>query len=120
MLLLHEVGFNVVGISVDNAAENRRFYKAFIVTKSGGHQLNIHLLVARFFDLTHVIKNIYYNLLTRKIFKLPGLPPIVPISLTATFSDIAAVYDEERQIPLRIAHKLSETVLHPTTIEKVN
>ena len=49
MLLVHEVGFNVVGISVDNAAANRKFYMIFFVTESGGLQLNIHLLVARFF-----------------------------------------------------------------------
>ena len=72
------------------------------------------------FDPTHVIENIYNNLLTRKMFKLLELPPIVPKALTATFSDIAAVYDEECQKPLRIAHKLSETVLDPKTIEKVN
>ena len=67
------------------------------------------------FDPTHVIKNIYNNLLTRKMFKLPELPSIVPKALTATSSDIAAVYDEECQKPLQIAHKLSETVLDPKT-----
>ena len=30
MLLLHEVGFNVVEISVDNAAANRKFFKDFL------------------------------------------------------------------------------------------
>ena len=54
------------------------------------------------------------------MFTLPQLPPIVPKALTATFSDIAAVYDEKCQKPLRIAHNLSETVLDPKTIEKVN
>ena len=30
MHLIHEVGFNVIGISVDNAAANRKFYKDFL------------------------------------------------------------------------------------------
>ena len=30
MYLLHEVGFNVVGVSVDNAAANRKLYKDFL------------------------------------------------------------------------------------------
>ena len=30
MVLLHEVGFIVVGISVDNAAANGKFYKDFL------------------------------------------------------------------------------------------
>ena len=30
MLLLHKVGFNVIGIYIDNAAANRKFYKKFL------------------------------------------------------------------------------------------
>ena len=30
MFLIHEVGFNVIGICVDNAAANRKFYKEFL------------------------------------------------------------------------------------------
>ena len=72
------------------------------------------------FDPTHIIKNIYNNFLTKRIFKLPSLPPFVPNSLTANFSDVQLVYDNECDKPLRIAHKLSDTVLKPKTIEKVN
>ena len=72
------------------------------------------------FDPTHIIKNVYNNFLTRKTFELPVLSPLVPRPLTANFSDVVAVYDEECHKCLRIAHKLSETVLNPKTIEKVN
>ena len=41
-------------------------------------------------------------------------------NLTAKFSDVKNAYDFERHKPLRIAHKLTETVLNPKTIEKVN
>ena len=123
MFLLHEVGFNVVGISVDNAAAKRKFYKDFlcegrwkpsIVNPFTGGQIFL------IFDPTHIIKNVYNNLLTRKLFKLPVLPPLVRESLSAKFSDVVAVYDQECDKCLRIAHKLSETVLNPKTIEKVN
>ena len=46
--------------------------------------------------------------------------PFVPQILTANFSDVQAVYNNECHKPLRIAHKLSETVLNPKTIKKVN
>ena len=69
MVLLHNVGFNVVAISVDNAAANRKFYKDFLCNGTwttaianpftGGQ---IFLI----FDPTHVIKNVYNNFLTKK------------------------------------------------------
>ena len=123
MILLNEVGFNVVGISVDNAAANRKFYKDFLCEGSWKASIanpftggEIFLI----FDPTHIIKNVYNNFLTRKTFELPVLSPLVPRPLAANFSDVVAVYDEECHKCLRIAHKLSETVLNPKTIEKVN
>ena len=123
MLLLHEVGFNVIGICVDNATANRKFYKEFLC---GGYWQNsikksfsegrIFLL----FDPIHIVKNIYYNFLPKKVFKMPMLSTILSQNLTAKFSDVKNVYDLERHKPLRIAHKLTETVLNPKTIEKVN
>ena len=72
------------------------------------------------FDPTHIVKNIYNNFLTKKVFKMPMLSPILSQNLTAKFSDVKNVYDLERHKPLKIAHKLTETVLNPKTIEKVN
>ena len=98
----------MVGISVDIAAANRKFYKDFLCDGKWRTSIEHSFTGGKIFlifDPTHVIKNIFNDLLTRKMFKLPDLPPIVPKALTATFSDIAAVYDEECQKPLRIAHK---------------
>ena len=127
MLLLHEVDFNVIEICVDNAAAHRKFYKEFLCggcwqssiknSFSGG---KIFLL----FDPTHIVKNIYNNFLTKKVFKIPMLSPILSQNLTAKLSDVKNVYDLdidlERHKPLRIAHKLTETVLNPKRIKKVN
>ena len=45
---------------------------------------------------------------------------LVPAPLTASLADVETVYNNECGKPLRIAHKLSETVLRPKSIEKVN
>ena len=123
MLLLHKVGFNVIRICVDNVVANRKFYKEFLCGGcwqssikncfSGGR---IFLL----FDPTNIVKNIYNNFLTKKIFKKPMLSPILLQKLTAKFSDVKNVCDLESHDPLRIGHKLTETLLNPKTIEKVN
>ena len=123
MYLLHEIGFNVVGVSVDNAAANRKFYKDFLcdgIRKSSITNSFTGGKIFLIFNPTHVIKNIYNNFLARKVFKLPAMLPFVPQILTANFSGVQAVYNNECHKPLRIAHKLSETVLNSKTIEKVN
>ena len=123
MLLLHEVGFNVVGLSVDNAAANRKFYKDYLCNGVWKESIINRLtggIVFLLFDPTHVIKNIYNNFLTRRVLELPALLSLAPESKKALFSDVEAVYKEECHKPLKIAHKLSETVIHPNRIEKVN
>ena len=42
------------------------------------------------------------------------------VAITARFDEIVTVYNHECQKPLKIAHRLTETVLQPKTIEKVN
>ena len=46
--------------------------------------------------------------------------PLVPNAVTAHFNDIVLVYNHECQKLLKIAHCLTETVLRPKAIEKVN
>ena len=72
------------------------------------------------FDPTHVIKNIYNNFLAKRFFKLPTMYGFVPAHLTATFADVETLYNNECKKPLRIAHKLLETVLRPKFSEKIN
>ena len=96
----------MIGIFVDNAAANRKFYKEFLCggcwqssiknSFSGGR---IFLL----FDPTHIVKNIYNNFLTKKVFKMPMLSPILSQNLTAKFSDIKNV-----------------TILNVTTTQNIN
>ena len=91
MLLLHEVGFNMIRICVDNAAASRKFYKEFLCggcwqssiknSFSGGR---IFLL----FDPTHIVKNIYNNFPTKKVFKMSILSPILSQNLTAVVTKL--------------------------------
>ena len=121
--LLHEVGFNVIGISVDNSAANRKFYKHFLCNGKWRSSIKNKFTggeIFLVFDPTHIIKNVYNNFLTRRVFKLPATLSFMPKTVTACFSDVEAVYNIECHKPLRIAYKLSETVLNPKSIEKVN
>ena len=72
------------------------------------------------FDPTHIIKNVYNNFQSKKLFQLPSLDPLVLDAITARFSDVESVHSNECHKPLKIAHKLAETVLRPTSIKKVN
>ena len=45
---------------------------------------------------------------------------MVPSAITVKFSASEIVYNNECQKPLRIAHRLTETVLNPKSTEKVN
>ena len=123
MHLLHSVGFNVVAISCDNAAVNRKFYKNLCNGTSINESITNDFSGGKIFlifDSTHVIKNIYNNFQSKRIFQLPRLEPLVANNITARFSDIEEVYNNENHKPLKIAHKLTETVMKPKTIEKVN
>ena len=49
------------------------------------------------FDPTHIIKNIYNNLVNRRVFEMPCMTPILDTPLTASFADIEKVYNLECQ-----------------------
>ena len=72
------------------------------------------------FDSTHVINSIYNNFLAKRLFKLPSMHCLVPAPLTASFADVETVCNNECEKPLRIAHKLSETVLRPYSTKEAN
>ena len=98
MLLVHEIGFNVIGICVDNAFANRKFFKDFLC--NGAWKASIPNKytdgkIFLIFDPTHIIKNIYNNLVNRRVFEMPCMTPILDTPLTASFADIEKVYNLE-------------------------
>ena len=58
--------------------------------------------------------------MNRRVFEMPNMTPILGGPLTASFADIEKVYNVAYQKPLRIAHRLTETVFKLNSIEKVN
>jgi len=71
MALLRAVSFNVVAISVDNAATNRKF----VVDCLCGGTLKTHVIdpvtgqPLFLFDPVHDIKNVYNNFQSRRVFR---------------------------------------------------
>ena len=123
MVLLYEVGFNVIGISFDNAPANRKIFKEFlcgsalkesVVNPFTGGQIFV------IFDPSHIVENMYINFLIKRVFKLPTMPPLIPNAITARFDNIAALHNHECQKPDKIAQCLTDTVLQPKIIEKIN
>ena len=118
--------YYVHAICVDNHAVNRAFYhnlcscgcsnsesllKPFIDNPFSPDR-RLYLL----FDTTHNLKNIFNNWINRKKFTVP----MNDSQISPNFSDIVAVYNKERRIPLKIAHKLSKTSLNPNGIAKTS
>ena len=102
MHLLHNTGFNVVAISVDNAATNSKFYKDFLCNGTLKDYINNPFTGGKIFlifDPTHIVKNIYNNFLSRRDFELPVIQPLVPNAITARFSDVKTVYSKECRKP---------------------
>ena len=88
MLLLHEVGFNVIGICVDNATANRKFYKEFFCGGCWQSSIKNSFIEGRIFlsfDPTHIVKNIYNNFLPKKVFAMPMVSSILSPNLAAEF-----------------------------------
>ena len=48
------------------------------------------------------------------------MPPLIPNAITARFDDIVVLHNHECQKPHKIADCLTDTVLQPKTIEKIN
>ena len=123
MTLLSNVTVRVVAVSVDNAAMNRKFYVDYLC---GGtlktHVVNIVTGQPLFllFDPVHNLKNIYNNFQARKSFESPPLSNSLPDGCTATFSDIVQLYELESTMPLKKAHALTLSALHPKSVEKTS
>ena len=122
MKLINLIPFNVVAISVDNAAVNRRFYMDLC---NNNLQVSVqnpftHQPLFLLIDPVHNIKNIYNNFQTRKILKCPPNPPLAPNGFNANFHHIKELYELESSSSLRKAHRLTSTVIHPQSIERTS
>ena len=71
------------------------------------------------FDLVHLFKDIYNNLVNYGEYTCPSFDDFNK-SIRAKFSHVHELYRLELSSPLQRAHKLTDKVLHPSSIEKTN
>ena len=123
MATLHSISVRVVAVSVDNAAVNRKFYGDYLCNGS----LSTHIIdsvtgqpIYLLFDPVHNLKNIYNNFLARKVFVCPPMAENLPDGCRAAFDDIIALHDLEATMPLKKAHRLTVSALHPKSVEKTS
>ena len=122
MKTLRNVGLNVIGISVDSASVNRKFYSDIC---NGNLQTHVTDPVTErpiflLFDPVHGIKNVYNNFQKKKSFSCPALQNYFPDGCSPKFSDIADLYEHESCMTLKKAYRLNPTTLQPKSIEKTS
>jgi len=123
MAMLRKVALNVVAISVDNAATNRKF----LVDCLCHGDLTTHVTDAvtgqpiyLIFDPVHDLKNVYNNFQSRKTFRCPPMHRYLPEGCHAQFQHIIDLYNMESGMTLKKAHKLNPASLQPKSIEKTS
>ena len=116
--LVMDCGFNVVALCSDNHVVNRSFYKTLsddinVPCKNPfDEEKDLYLLI----DPTHTFKNLYNNFQKRANFQFPlGLHV-----KSANFNDVKQLYDFESDMSVRMAHKLNQTVMNPTNIQRAS
>jgi len=123
MELLRKVALNVVAISVDNAATNRKFFVDLLCAGT----LQTHIIDATtgqpiflIFDPVHDLKNVYNNFCSRRVFECPPMDRNLPDGCVAKFDHIVDLYNTESTMSLRKAHRLTPATLAPKNIEKTS
>ena len=123
MQLLHGLSLNVVGISVDNATTNRKFYIDYLcdgVLKTSVTDPVTGQPIFLIFDPVHNLKNVYNNFQSRKIFECPPMGDNFHDGCRAAFSDVRDLYDFESTMSLKKAHSLKFAALDLKSIEKTS
>ena len=117
----HTAGLTVIATSVDNYSANRKFYTQLCggeLKPSIPNPMDKTLPLFLLFDAVHNFKNIYNNFLRKRVF---SCPPFLDQEVgKPSFNHIEKVFKMEHGKPLKMAHKLTEKVMNPLSIEKTN
>lgn len=121
MRLILEAGFDCLCAVSDNHPINRAFFK-FLGGGNLVHRVNnpcdptkdLFLLI----DPTHCFKNIYNGFEKRVNIHMTATEDLPEVN--ANFTHVKQLFISERQMGLRMAHKLSERVLHPSNINRTS
>ena len=123
MALLKNVSLNVVAISVDNAATNRKFFvdllcagmlQTHIIDATTGQPIYLIL------DPVHDLKNVYNSFCSRRVFECPPMDRNLPDKCVAKFDHIVGLYNTESTMSLKKAHRLTSATLAPKNMEKMS
>jgi len=121
--LVKAVGFNVVAVSVDNAATNRKFFIDFLCDGTPRTSIIDSITgqpVLLIFDPVHKLKNVYNNFQARKVFECLSMGRDLPDGCRADVKDIMDLYHHKSTMSLKKAHRLNPAALLPKTIEKTS
>ena len=123
MKLLTEIGFHPVTTITDGLSVNMKFFKSFgesnsiprfIPNPSAPERRNYPMC-----DTVHLLKNLYGNLMNYGTFVCPTFDG-TNSEIEASFDHVVQVYNLELSMPIKLAHKLTDKVLDPSTLEKTN
>ena len=71
------------------------------------------------YDTVHLFKNVYFNLLNKKNLLCPPFPGSES-PMNVMFSHLIQLFNMEYGAEAKMAYKLTDKVLHPSNIERVN
>jgi hypothetical protein len=116
--LVTEAGFDVVSTVADNLPTNFAFFKNTLckgtLCSKIEHPYRSGQSLFLLSDPTHVIKNIYNNFQRSSQFSFKSDGHIY----IAKFSDVKALFELEKGQPIKMAFKLSPTVIKPSNIQR--
>ena len=124
---LTELGFVVVSVTTDNHRVNQSWHNSlgpdgrhpeYIVNPySAQEDQRIYTM----YDSVHAFKNVYYGLMRSKTMTLPPFPGLEdPRPLKVDFGHLIRLHSMECGDPAKLAYKLTDRVLHPSVLERVN
>ena len=121
------LGFQVVSVTTDNHRTNRAWHKS--LGTDGAHPEYIlnpyseqEQKIFTMYDTVHVFKNTYYSLMRHKSLSLPPFPDSEDQQrmLEVRFEHLKMIHDSELGQPAKLAFKLTDKVLNPSVLERVN
>ena len=115
-----EIGYKVVVTMTDGLEANARFFRLV----SGGNLMMqnpyaVSQIIFFLFDTVHLFKNIYCNFMNYGTYTCPSFDNPGK-TITGRFDHLKDLYKMELGDPMKRAHKLNDTVLHPSSVEKTN
>ncbi|KAF0311117.1 hypothetical protein FJT64_018038 [Amphibalanus amphitrite] len=123
---LTELGLTVVSVTTDNHRTNQAWHRSlgtdghhpeYVINPYSDDEEKIFTL----YDTVHVFKNLYYGMMRNKSLRLPPLPGSEDQpDLEVSFDHLKRIHEMEYGNPAKLAYKLTDRVLNPSVLERVN